>query len=167
MSKRVSRIIVTSFIIFAIAGLYINYGYAQNSELEDNWGVTITSDSKEINDTHKIKFMVEENPDIVSGKIAPGAKAVAKIDINLEKANGKVSISAKIDDSKLSKALKMDLKLDNEHFQSEKTVTVDAGMKKTLILQLEWNENDTEDTIIRMNQSTIEVPVEIKVTQNI
>ena len=41
----------------------------KNSEIKDNWNVTITNDAKEINDTHKIKFEVQKNKNVVLGKI--------------------------------------------------------------------------------------------------
>ena len=64
--------------------------------------MTITNGAKDINDTHMIKFEVKRNNDVVLGKIAPGMKATAEIDIDLQKINGFVDIEIEFDNSKLN-----------------------------------------------------------------
>ncbi len=167
MQKKKANVFVTTFIALLISFTTINYAYAKNNGTVDNWGVTITNDAKEINDTHKIKFKVENNKDVVPGKIAPGMKAIAEIEINLEKAKGYVDIETKIDDSKLSNVFKINTKLDEKIISNGKATAIKSGSIKKLQLELIWDGNDTIDTKIGVNTENIEIPIEVKVLQHI
>ncbi len=136
-------------------------------EVADDWGVTITNDAKEINDTRKIKLEVQKNKYVVHGKIAPGIKATDDIDVNLEKIDGFVDIEVEVDDSKLNKAFSLNTKFDYENVFTKKIERVKAGKTEKVLLELIWNENDIEDTQIGINAESIEIPVKIRVLQHI
>ena len=119
IQKSKVNVFVTAFIIILISFTSLNYVYAKNSEIKDNWNVTITNDGKDINDTHKIKFEVQKNKNVVLGKIAPGMKATAEIEINLQKANGFVDIELEIDDSKLNDVFSLNTKFNDENLSSK------------------------------------------------
>lgn len=167
MQKSKANVFVTAFIIILISFTSSNYVYAKNSEIKDNWNVTITNDAKEINDTHKIKFEVQKNKNVVLGKIAPGMKATAEIEINLQKANGFVDIELEIDDSKLNDVFSLNTKFNDENLSSKNKKKVKAGKIEKVLLELIWNGNDLEDTEIGINTASIEIPVKIKVLQHI
>lgn len=167
MQKSKANVFVTAFIIILISFTSSNYVYAKNSEIKDNWNVTITNDAKEINDTHKIKFEVRKNKNVVLGKIAPGMKATAEIEINLQKANGFVDIELEIDDSKLNDVFSLNTKFNDENLSSKNKKKVKAGKIEKVLLELIWNGNDVEDTEIGINTASIEIPVKIKVLQHI
>lgn len=167
MQKSKANVFVTAFIIILISFTSSNYVYAKNSEIKDNWNVTITNDAKEINDTHKIKFEVRKNKNVVLGKIAPGMKATAEIEINLQKANGFVDIELEIDDSKLNDVFLLNTKFNDENLSSKNKKKVKAGKIEKVLLELIWNGNDLEDTEIGINTASIEIPVKIKVLQHI
>ena len=167
MQKSKANVFVTAFIIILISFTSLNYVYAKNSEIKDNWNVTITNDAKEINDTHKIKFEVQKNKNVVLGKIAPGMKATAEIEINLQKANGFVDIELEIDDSKLNDVFSLNTKFNDENLSSKNKKKVKAGKIEKVLLELIWNGNDLEDTEIGINTASIEIPVKIKVLQHI
>ena len=167
MQKSKANVFVTAFIIILISFTSSNYVYAKNSEIKDNWNVTITNDAKEINDTHKIKFEVRKNKNVVLGKIAPGMKATAEIEINLQKANGFVDIELEIDDSKLNDVFSLNTKFNDENLFSKNKKKVKAGKIEKVLLELIWNGNDLEDTEIGINTASIEIPVKIKVLQHI
>ena len=167
MQKSKANVFVTAFIIILISFTSSNYVYAKNSEIKDNWNVTITNDAKEINDTHKIKFEVRKNKNVVLGKIAPGMKATAEIEINLQKANGFVDIELEIDDSKLNEVFSLNTKFNDENLSSKNKKKVKAGKIEKVLLELIWNGNDLEDTEIGINTASIEIPVKIKVLQHI
>ena len=167
MQKSKANVFVTAFIIILISFTSSNYVYAKNSEIKDNWNVTITNDAKEINDTHKIKFEVQKNKNVVLGKIAPGMKATAEIEINLQKANGFVDIELEIDDSKLNDVFSLNTKFNDENLSSKSKKKVNAGKIEKVLLELIWNGNDLEDTEIGINTASIEIPVKIKVLQHI
>lgn len=167
MQKSKANVFVTAFIIILISFTSSNYVYAKNSEIKDNWNVTITNDAKEINDTHKIKFEVQKNKNVVLGKIAPEMKATAEIEINLHKANGFVDIELEIDDSKLNDVFSLNTKFNDENLSSKNKKKVKAGKIEKVLLELIWNGNDVEDTEIGINTASIEIPVKIKVLQHI
>lgn len=167
MQKSKANVFVTAFIIILISFTSLNYVYAKNSEIKDNWNVTITNDAKEINDTHKIKFEVQKNKNVVLGKIAPGMKATAEIEINLQKANGFVDIELEIDDSKLNEVFSLNTKFNDENLFYKNKKKVKAGKIEKVLLELIWNGNDLEDTEIGINTASIEIPVKIKVLQHI
>ena len=167
MQKSKANVFVTAFIIILISFTSSNYVYAKNSEIKDNWNVTITNDGKDINDTHKIKFEVQKNKNVVLGKIAPGMKATAEIEINLQKANGFVDIELEIDDSKLNDVFSLNTKFNDENLSSKNKKKVKAGKIEKVLLELIWNGNDVEDTEIGINTASIEIPVKIKVLQHI
>ena len=167
MQKSKANVFVTAFIIILISFTSSNYVYAKNSEIKDNWNVTITNDAKEINDTHKMKFEVQKNKNVVLGKIAPGMKATAEIEINLQKANGFVDIELEIDDSKLNDVFSLNTKFNDENLFSKNKKKVKAGKIEKVLLELIWNGNDVEDTEIGINAALIEIPIKIKVLQHI
>ena len=167
MQKSKANVFVTAFIIILISFTSLNYVYAKNSEIKDNWNVTITNDAKDISDTHKIKFEVRKNKNVVLGKIAPGMKATAEIEINLQKANGFVDIELEIDDSKLNDVFSLNTKFNDENLSSKNKKKVKAGKIEKVLLELIWNGNDLEDTEIGINTASIEIPVKIKVLQHI
>jgi hypothetical protein len=167
MQKSKANVFVTAFIIILISFTSLNYVYAKNSEIKDNWNVTITNDAKEINDTHKIKFEVQKNKNVVLGKIAPGMKATAEIEINLQKVNGFVDIELEIDDSKLNDVFLLNAKFNDENLSSKSKKKVNAGKIEKVLLELIWNGKDIEDTEIGINIASIEIPVKIKVLQHI
>ena len=167
MQKSKANVFVTAFIIILISFTSSNYVYAKNSEIKDNWNVTITNDAKEINDTHKIKFEVQKNKNVVLGKIAPGMKATAEIEINLQKVNGFVDIELEIDDSKLNDVFLLNAKFNDENISSKSKKKVNAGKIEKVLLELIWNGKDIEDTEIGINIASIEIPVKIKVLQHI
>lgn len=167
MQKSKANVFVTAFIIILISFTSLNYVYAKNSEIKDNWNVTITNDAKEINDTHKIKFEVQKNKNVVLGKIAPEMKATAEIEINLQKVNGFVDIELEIDDSKLNDVFLLNAKFNDENLSSKNKKKVNAGKIEKVLLELIWKGKDIEDTEIGINISSIEIPVKIKVLQHI
>lgn len=167
MQKSKANVFVTAFIIILISFTSSNYVYAKNSEIKDNWNVTITNDAKEINDTHKMKFEVQKNKNVVLGKIAPGMKATAEIEINLQKVNGFVDIELEIDDSKLNDVFLLNAKFNDENLSSKSKKKVNAGKIEKVLLELIWNGKDIEDTEIGINIASIEIPVKIKVLQHI
>ena len=126
MQKNKSKVFVFTFFILFIFFTTLNCVYAKNNEIVDDWKVTITNDTKEINDTYKIKFEVEKTKDVVPGKIAPGMKAIEEIEIDLEKIEDFVDIEVKIDDSKLSEVFSLNMRLDGKTISTQKITTIKA-----------------------------------------
>ena len=184
MFKSNAKLIVMAFIIFVISLLFINNNYAKYVNVEKNneitdWKVTITSDTKELKDTQKISFKVKDNPNVVNGKIAPGLKAIATVQIDLIGTKVPVDICAIIDDTTLNNTFKLTTKLDGENYTSGTTKTIELennsvftkeNGNKIIILELEWindDNNNKNDTILGIMGGEIEIPITINVKQNL
>lgn len=167
MYKSIFKKIVIAFIILFIFIEIVNYVHATNNEITNNWEVAITSDAKEIKDTHEIKFKVEENPYVIPGKIAPGIKASSEIEIDLRKISGFVDVEVNIDKSKLNEVFKITAKLNGKTLPFEQKTRIAAGNKEKIVLNLNWDSDNKIDTLIANNVETIEIPVEVKIMQNI
>lgn len=175
MLKSKVKFITITFLIFVISFAISqnNYGEFLKDEVT-NWKVVITSDTKELTDTQEIKFRVEENKNVVRGKLAPGLKAEANIEIDFSKVSGKVNmadVQVEIDDSNLADCFKLNLKLDGNKYEqnSIKTIKVNENTKiQELTLEIEWiNGNDELDTFIGSNVSELRIPIKITVSQHI
>ncbi|HCC04148.1 MAG TPA: hypothetical protein DEP51_04755, partial [Clostridiales bacterium] len=166
MRRRKTRLFVTAFIFMIISLTTLNYVYAKNNVIMNKWNVTITNGAKDINDTHMIKFEVKRNNDVVLGKIAPGMKATAEIDIDLQKINGFVDIEIEFDNSKLNDIFSLNVKFDDEYLSSKNKKKVKAGKIQKVLLELIWDGNDLEDTELGINTDSIEIPIKIKVLQH-
>lgn len=186
MFKSKAKIIAVTFILFVVSILLVNNNYAKYSNLAvlDNdettdWKVTITNDTKDLRDTQEISFKVEDNPNVVAGKMAPGCKAVATIEVDLIGTKVPVEIKILADKSKLSKSMKLSAKIDGESYTIGSTSVIELennsefteeNGKKVITLELEWINNDgnnKSDTLIGVRGGTIKVPVTINVAQHI
>lgn len=186
MFKSKAKIIAVTFIIFVVSILLVNNNYAKYSNLStlDNnettdWKVTITNDTRNLKDTQEISFKVEDNPNVVAGKIAPGCKAVATIEVNLVGTKVPVEIMTLVDESKLLKSMKLSAKIDGESYTIGSTKIIELennaafteeNGKKIITLELEWMNNDNNnknDTKIGIRGETIKVPITINVSQHI
>ena len=92
---------------------------------------------------------------------------VAEIEINLEQVEGFVDIELKIDDSKLNNVFTLNTKLNEKTISTQKITKIESGSMRKIVLELIWNEDNIEDTIIGTNAETIEIPIQINVLQHI
>lgn len=186
MFKSKAKIIAVTFIIFVVSVLLVNNNYAKysnlatldNNEITD-WKVTITNDTRYLKDTQEISFKVEDNPNVVAGKIAPGCKAVATIEVDLIGTKVPVEIMTLADESKLSETMKLSAKIDGESYtigsakvielENNSVFTAENG-KKVITLEIEWLNNDSNnknDTTFGVRGEAIIVPITINVAQHI
>ena len=87
MLKKQIKIAVLIFGIIVISILFTNTNFARSFNFENNeisdWKVKISNDTKDLIETKDVKFIIEENKNVVNGKFAPGCKAKAVIEIDL------------------------------------------------------------------------------------
>ncbi len=184
MLKSKAKLIALAFVIFAISFIALNStNYAaylkSNNEGITNWKVAITSDAKDLKDTRKIKFELEDNPNIAKGKIAPVSKAKAKIEIDCKNTNVPIEILATADETEITNPLKLSAKIDDEEYilgtskifeLEDGKIFTDENGKKTLTLELAWDYNggnDNLDTTLGIIGGKISIPVTINVKQHI
>ena len=156
MSKSKAKLIAMTFSIFVISIFFINNNFATvagNEEITD-WKVTITSDTKDLEDTQEISFKVQDNANVVSNKIAPGVKAIATIEVNVVGTKFPVEITLNADDAYLNNSFKLTAKLDDEVYSLGTTKVfelqkgsafTESNGKKIFKLELEWQNNDQSE----------------------
>lgn len=186
MFKSKAKMIAVTFILFVVSILFINNNYSKYSKLvpldsneTTNWKVTITNDTRNLEDTQEISFKVEDNPDVVAGKFAPGCKAIATIEVDLSGTKVPAEIKLMADESKLPKSMKLSPKIDGESYTMGLTKVIELAKnseftkengKKIITLELEWENNDIndkDDTVIGMMGEKIKIPITINVEQHI
>ena len=170
MLKSKVNLFTITLLIFVVLFIFTNKDFAKTNETTD-WKVIITSDTKDLEKIQQINFKVEENEKVVNGKIAPGGKAIAKVEIDLSQALGNVDIQVLIDDSKLANTFLLTTKLNNEIYHSNQIRKISNNREnqiQELILELEWaGDNDEQDTIIGTTIDSINIPIKIVVSQHI
>ena len=172
MLKSKVKFITITFLIFVVSFSIVqnNYGKYFNEEIT-NWRVVITSDTKELKDTQEIKFKVEDNSNVVNGKIAPGLKDRAGLEIDFSDFVGMADIQLLIDDSSLLECFKLKVKLDGETYEPDsiRTIYLDGNNQiKKVFLEIEWLGNNNElDTSIGVNINELKIPITVNVSQHI
>lgn len=157
--------------IFTISLLFINNGYAKTSK----WNVKIFG-TKSFEEKQNITFNVENSNNVLKGKIAPGLKATAEVEIDLTGTKVPVDICAEIDDYKLNSSFKLTAMIDDKIYNlgTNEFIKLEKGSKfnskMILTLELEWIDevkNNEFDTFLGMNTNSITIPVKINVRQHI
>ena len=124
-------------------------------------------------------FKVQDDQNVAKGKIAPGTKAIAKIEIDLRETTSPVKIVADVDKTNISSQFNLTAKIDNEEYEigTEKSLNPENNSFftsrdgiKSLELELEWDysgNNDQIDTEMGIMGGIISIPVTIQVSQKI
>jgi len=174
MLKSKVKFITITFLIFVISFAIAQNNYGKCLEEVTNGRVVITSDTKELKSTQEIKFQVEENKNVVRGKIAPGLKAKATIEIDFSEVYQTMDmadIQIEMDDSNLADCFQLTMKLNDETYKQETIQTIalqENNRVQELVLELEWFGKDDElDTWIGSRLTELKVPVTIYVAQHI
>ena len=174
MYKSKVRKITITFIIFFICLLFNNFNLAKvfnnNKEAKD-LKVEISAFTNDFENTQMLKFEVEDNPNVVKGKMAPGSKAHANMKINLEGFKDSVDILVEVDKSYLYDNFEFTSKINGNNYEvgTIQNIKIDEVYKEIdLSFELEWdNYNSKLNTIIGSEKNEIEVPFVIKVMQHI
>ena len=170
MVENKSKKIILIFSIFSIIlSVLITKSYAKFYNEESNdWNVKITCDTKDLSfeNTERIEFKVEENENVLKGKIAPGMKAVATMELDLTGNKYSVDFKMEADDEYLLMN-NFDLKyyLDDEIYEigSNKLIEADEAGIKVIKIELEWLNNGNYIP----NLDKISLPINISVNQHI
>lgn len=169
MSKSMAKLVAVTFILFVVFLLTFNNNYAKttdNNSETANWKVYFTNEGKDIKETKEIKFRSVENNYVVPGKIAPGTKMKAEVEINIEKTDTPVEINAEIDESNLEKVFSIKATIDDDEVDNNTPAIANKGEKKILILELEWKENDSYDMEI-LDKKELSIPIKIEIYSHI
>ena len=184
MLKDKAKLVALYLLIFVIFAFIISNGFSRsysesNSEAITNWKVAIKSDAKDLNDTRKMNFVIQDDSNIAKGRIAPGSKAIATIEVDLRETTSPVEIITDVDKTNISSQFNLTANIDNEEYEigtgmvikpeNEKLFTNDDGIK-VIELELEWDyegNDDKLDTELGIMAGTISIPVTIRVSSKV
>ena len=178
--KRVvlNTVLIVLFVILSLR-LFTNDTFAKITDIQnEGWNVKLVTNEKDIitSETKYILFETENNKNVSKGKIAPGCKATATIELNLEGTSYPVDFILDVDLKELPNGISLSANIDNEEYELGKTKTFEPennGVfgkedgKKIVKLTLEWkdNNNDFNDNKISISNDKIELPIKYIITQ--
>lgn len=170
MLKSKSYMFTITFLIFVISLTAVQSNYAKTNEISD-WKVIITSDTKDLEETHEIKFKAEENPNVVKGKLAPGLKAHATVEVDLSQIKEDTDICLSMENKALLDTFRFTINFNGKLYESDTIVTVKCDASNPIQifdLELEWvGDNDQINTFIGATMNEIQIPITIYVSQSI
>lgn len=170
-NKRIFRSIIT---VLIISILFMGNCYASFIE-NDAWKIIIKLNNKTLSETRLINFNVLESSDVVRGKIAPGGKARANVEIDLSGTKVPVDINIDIGDYSLKDVFELRVKIDDESYElgSIKTIELEHSKeftnidgKKNIVLEIEWK-NSPNDNAIGNNVESITIPIKVTVKEHV
>jgi len=185
--KAFISIIAVLLIVYLVCGTYARYstvGEATGKVDVAKWAVVMTADDGTTlnSTTQNIKFTVQNNTNVVPGKIAPAVTAVATVELDLTGTEVAVDFNAIVGNltpTGLPSSDKITLTsaIDNGTLGSTNTIPLPGGAaftaengKRTVTLTLTWvndDENNADDTATGMTDTTFEIPVTMTVQQHI
>lgn len=189
-AKKWTILALTLFLLVAVvAGTYTRYetvGKATGTVQAAKWAVAIKSGNTTLNsETQEITFQVQNNSNVVPGKIAPAVTAVATIELDLTGTEVAVDFDAVINQTALSSfgdsgdKLSLTAKVDGATYTSGTAQTIplvnnaafteDNG-KRTVTLTLTWandDSNNVNDTATGEAAPTLTIPVTLTAKQHI
>lgn len=189
-AKKWTLLVLVMFLLVAvIAGTYARYsneGKVNGKIQGAKWAVTIKSGDTELNSTTQdITFEVQDNANVVPGKIAPGVTAVAEVELDLTGTEVAVDFDAVIDQNALnsfgasSDKLSLTVKVDGTTYTSGTSQTInlvnnsaftETNGKKKVTLTLTWEndeDNNANDTTTGIAAPTLTIPVTLTAQQHI
>lgn len=184
----IALLIILTVCLYFISGTYARYADSRSGNATvgvAKWAVSITDGTDPLNNDFDLQFKVEENDNVVAGKIAPETTAKATIQLDLTGTEVAVDFGATIDDEDLS-TLFGDSAEDVEvttaitgAATSGTTTTIplpdgqaftSENGKINIEITLTWTNNDahnTSDTEVGVAGGTLELPVELTLKQHI
>ena len=167
--------LITSLLFF----LQGSFNVVSVAKENDEYNAKITENTKDLasKDTEEIKFIVQENPNIAKGKLAPGGIAIATIDLDLNEAISPVDFKLDVVD-KIPQNFKLTASVDGENYKIGETKLFNLekedefGNNKTKIvtLKLEWNDEENSnqlDTFIGATNDFLNIPIKWEAKQHI
>ena len=193
MTKRTVKTIIAVLMILAIclyfiSGTYARYTTSVGAKAEASvakWAVSLKDGDADITEGKSLKFTVQENNNVVAGKIAPSVTAVSRVEVDLTGTEVAVDFEAIVDDKAIEDIF-------GESVSSvTATTTVTGGSvsgttstlalpngqaftssngKVTLTITLTWENVEAKngsDTTVGIEAKTLQIPVTLNVQQHI
>ena len=186
MTKTTRKLIV--FMIMAIlvslyfvSGTYARYtsSVTANAKVSTaNWNVAFKQGNAAVTKDTVLTFEVQENTNVVNGKIAPGTTATATINLDLTGTEVAVDYTASIDAKALKDSLGDNVKVTVNNSESatgtvgindDGTALVDESVE--ILISITWEDKNTESANATdtgaANQTNLTLPVTLTVEQHI
>ena len=188
----IAILMVITVCLYFISGTYARYADSRSGNATTSvakWAVSITDGTDPLNDNFTLPFTVEENQNVVAGKIAPSTTAKATIELDLTGTEVAVDFSATINEDDLAtvfgaSAEKVEVSTSITGAASSGATTTiqlptDGGTAKAfdstngkieIEITLTWTNDDTfntSDTTVGVTAGTLELPVELTLQQHI
>lgn len=193
MTKRTVKTIIAVLIILAIclyfiSGTYARYTTSVGAKAEASvakWAVSLKDGDADITEGKILKFTVQENNNVVAGKIAPSVTAVSTVEVDLTGTEVAVDFEAIVDDKAIANIF-------GESASSVSATTAVTGGsvsgttstlalpngqkftanngKVTLKITLTWENVEAKngsDTTVGIAAKTLQIPVTLNVQQHI
>jgi len=149
----------------------------ENLQVE-GWNVKITSDTKDLTskDTQDIIFKVQDNPNVLPGKMAPGCVATATINLDLTGTKYPVDFTLQVD-MELPHNFCLSVKIDGELYTLGEKILIepvngkvftDEDGTKEIVSTLVWESDDdtNQDNMMGVFNEKISIPFSWKIEQN-
>ncbi len=187
-AKKWTLVVLVAFALIAlISGTYARYSTQKvvNATVGvAQWAVKVNDVNDTEVTTQPVTFVVQNNTNVVPGKIAPAVTAIATLKLDLTGTEVAVDFDAAIDQSSLSSyasgdKLSLVTKLDGNAYTSGTSQTIplvnnaaftSSNGVKTVTLELTWTNDDAnnvDDTTMGVDGGTITIPVTFTVQQHI
>lgn len=177
-------ILLALVLVFSITYTYARYLTSIDTSSEATiakWAVSVKEGSNELSTTQKLTLTVNENENVVSGKIAPGATATGEFVIDPTGSEVAIDYEVKIDTANMTnskmaiESLKVgDTVLNKDasgnYIGSISLADVVANKTTTVKVTVAWTNDEANneiDTATGKTAGTIEIPINITVKQHI
>lgn len=193
MTKRTVKTIIAVLIILAIclyfiSGTYARYTTSVGAKAEASvakWAVSLKDGDADITEGKILKFTVQENDNVVAGKIAPSVTAVSTVEVDLTGTEVAVDFEATVNTAAIASifgesASSVEAKTEVTGGSVSGTTSTlalpggqkftDANGKVTLTITLTWENvegNNGSDTTVGIAAKTLQIPVTLNVQQHI
>lgn len=193
MTKRTVKTIIAVLIIFAIclyfiSGTYARYTTSVGAKAEASvakWAVSLKDGDEYITEGKILKFTVQENNNVVAGKIAPAVTAVSTVEVDLTGTEVAVDFEAIVNDKAIASIFGASASsvsattavTGGQVSGTTSTLALPDGQaftssngKVTLKITLTWKDveaKNSSDTEVGKTAGTLEIPVTLEVEQHI
>ena len=184
----IALLIILTVCLYFISGTYARYADSRSGNAQVSvakWAVSITDGESPLNNDFTLPFTVQENENVIAGKIAPGTTATATIELDLTGTEVAVDFEATVDKQNLATVFgdsADDVKVTTAvtgaaTSESTTTIALPEGQAFTsengkieITITLTWTNNDehnTSDTTVGKAGSTLDIPVNLTLKQHI
>lgn len=193
ITMMIVMLMLLTVVLYFISGTYARYADSRSGKTTVSvakWQVAITDGTDALENNFTLPFTVEENDNVVEGKIAPATKATATIELDLTGTEVAVDFGAVVTDTalatlfgassdkvKLSTEVKGATESATSNADGTTTIALPNGQafsgengKITITITLTWENDDTfntSDTAVGTTAGTLEIPVELTLEQHI